>query len=46
MKDVFIEIEFINIDNKIIKKQDIIINEIYLKIIEEYIKYIDGKIIK
>lgn len=46
MKDVFIEIEFINIDNKIIKKQDVIINEIYLKIIEEYIKYIDGKIIK
>ena len=46
MKDVFIEIEFINIDNKIIKKKDVIINEIYLKIIEEYIKYIDGKIIK
>lgn len=46
MKDIFVEIEFINGDNKIVKIDDIIIEETYLKIIEMYIKYIDATILK
>ena len=46
MKDIFVEIEFINGDNKIVKRDDIITEETYLKIIEMYIKYIDATILK
>ena len=46
MKDIFVEIEFINGDNKIAKRDDIITEETYLKIIEMYIKYIDATILK
>ncbi len=46
MKNVFVEIEFVDNDNNIIKKDDIIIEEVYLKIIEQYVKYINATIIE
>ncbi|WP_317366558.1 hypothetical protein [uncultured Tyzzerella sp.] len=46
MKNIFVEIEFIDINDKVIKKEDIIIEEIYFNIINDYAKYIDAVIIK
>lgn len=46
MKNIFVEVEFIDSNDKVIKKDDIIIEEIYLNIIKDYVKYIDVVIIK
>lgn len=46
MKNIFVEVEFIDSNDKVIKKDDIIIEEIYFNIIKDYVKYIDAVIIK
>ncbi len=46
MKNIFVEVEFIDSNDKVIKKDDIIIEEIYFNIIKNYVKYIDAVIIK
>lgn len=46
MKNIFVKVEFIDSNDKVIKKDDIIIEEIYLNIIKDYVKYIDAVIIK
>lgn len=45
MKNISVKVEFINND-KLVKKNDILIKNTYFKIIEQYIKYIDATIIK
>ena len=46
MKSVFVEVVFIDEDSNIIKKDNNLIEEISLKVIEQYVKYINGKIIE
>ena len=46
MKSVFVEVVFIDEDSNIIKKDNNLIEEIYLEVIEQYVKNINGKIIE
>lgn len=46
MKEVFVEVVFIDKDDNIIEKDNYLIENIYFKIIEEYTKYINAVIIK
>ena len=46
MKDVFVDVVFIDSDDNTIEKDDNLIESIYFKIIEEYTKYINAVIIK
>lgn len=45
MKNIFVEVEFIDADENILKN-NINIEETYLKIIKQYAKYINGNIMK
>ncbi len=46
MKNVSVKVEFINNNNKLVKKNEILIKNTYFKIMEQYVKYIDATIIK
>ncbi|WP_250278030.1 hypothetical protein [[Clostridium] colinum] len=46
MKNIFVEVAFINSDNNVVEKDYNLIEEMYYKIIEDYSKYVNGVIIK
>ncbi len=46
MKDIFVDVIFIDKDNNITEKDNNLIEHVYFKIIEEYVKYINATIIK